>query len=165
MKVASVAFNTPVFSTVSGKEVCLREELRVFIVASGAHYLEEAEAEYFWKMPKGFMSDLRSGPAIAGLALPKWGDDPQQTALIFLHDYCYSRGCSYEISSKHGRIHSSNITKKHADDFFVEGLRWTKWPGYKCWAIALALKAAGGSRFGKDPVRIWNAQKQEEETC
>jgi len=143
MKIDYIATNFVAFKNLNGKEVFLVEEQRTSISCSDSTL-------HTWRIPKGFISDLRSGPAAINWLLPKMGDDEVVTALIFLHDYMYCKG-SWGCYSKEA-----------ADEFLVEGLRNKGYPGWKCKLIAAGLKLFGGSHFGKEPVRIWDASKQRE---
>ena len=141
MRIESIAFSpNPKMSTLNGKELYLADQLSIYIVADGKHHK--------WVVPKGFITDLRSGPDIARLVLPKWGNNSCHCALILLHDYLY---CAKPDLPR----------KSDADDFLVEGLRWAGHPGWKCSIVRAALKLAGGSRFGKDKIRVWDETKQE----
>ena len=167
MIVSSITFGTPKWANVNdskGKEVYLLETIEVSI--------ENEYGSYSWTIPKGFVSDLRSGPSLANLFLPKMGACTQHSALIFLHDYMYSKYSICTFKTKGGSVVSSNrLTKADADEFFIEGLQWhgdnpePLWPSYKCWAIAKGLAMFGKSHFQKDPIRIYNTCKQEIETC
>lgn len=141
MKIESVAFSpNPKLSPLNSGEMYLAAPLNVYIQADGLRYR--------WAIPKGFITDLRSGFDFVKFVLPKWGEDNCQCALILLHDYLY---CDLPDSTG----------KSEADDFLVDGLRWTGHPGWKCALVRAGLKLAGGSRFGKDKVRVWDEIKQE----
>jgi len=163
MKVEYVAYSTPIYMPLNKKEVYLEKLVTLGICTEAGLYS--------WTVPKGFVSDLRSGPAIANAVLGKWGDTPRQCALVFGHDFMYCKDSLYTLTTKDGTvIEGTYITKEQADAFFIEGLRWDAendkglHPG-KCWAIKKALKWFGGSHFQNDPIRIYNTCKQEIETC
>ena len=146
MKVTSVTYSPhPVLSPLNKREWFLAEELKIWIVADGT--------ECQWIIPKGFITDLRSGPDMVRVVLPKWGEDSAQAALIILHDYCYCEGARTSSGLP--------IERKEADDILAEGLRFTGHPSWKCAMARAGLAIAGGGHYCKDLVRVFDTQKME----
>jgi hypothetical protein len=114
------------------------------------------KGHFEFTIPKGFVTDFRSGPDIARIALPKWGNDMQQTVLILLHDYNYSKGAKYVLKSEQ----KANMSKSMADDLLVDGLLYTEWSWLKCKAVSLALSIAGKSHYQTEPIKIFDERTQ-----
>jgi hypothetical protein len=166
MKIESIAFSpNPKLSPLNSKEQYLCEELKAWI--------QYGQAELWqWTLPKGFITDLRSGPSIVNPVLPKWGADSCQCVLILLHDYNYCAGAKRIFARSIGDPVAGlkpdekySVCKKDADYLLVEGLRWAGHPSWKCAAVRMGLSIAGASRFGKDKIRIWDERKQEVRIC
>jgi hypothetical protein len=163
MNIESITFApNPKLSPLNSKEQYLSEELKVWIQCNQTEL-------WHWVLPKGLITDLRSGPSIVNPVFPKWGADPCQCVLILLHDGNYCAGIKRIFERYIGKTVGSlipgkeyPIDKKEADDLLVEGLRWAGHSAWKCAAVRLGLRIAGGGYFGKDKIRIWDEHKQEE---
>ncbi len=78
----------------------------------------EEEFDAFWNragnitkivIPRGFTTDLASVPRVFQSIIPKLGHHIRPA---IVHDYCYEGG--------------SNLTRKEADEMFLEGMKKTK---------------------------------------
>lgn len=111
--------------------------------------------EYYmaYRIPKGFITDLASTPSMFGFVYDKVEDEAKTNAAI-LHDFLYSRGNNY----------ADITTRSFADNLLVaileSELQENPLPTWKGNLVKTALKVAGGFRWRKEPVKIWNTQKQ-----
>ena len=113
-------------------ELKLRKgEGNLWIVLSPLYYFQEEEARLFI-VPTGFYTDLASIPAPARMVLPV--NDIHARSSV-LHDYLYAF---------HRRL---RLTRKQADDIFLQAMKSDKVPYWKRYTMYLGVRLGGGFRF------------------
>ncbi len=82
-------------------------------------------------IPRGFTTDLASVPRIFQSIIPKLGHHIRPA---IVHDYCYEG--------------FTNLTKKEADQMFLEGMKATKVSWLRRNAMWLAVRVGGKGHWG-----------------
>lgn len=82
-------------------------------------------------VPAGFTTDLASVPRVFQSIIPKLGHHIRPA---IVHDYCYEGG--------------TNLTRKEADEMFLEGMQQTKVGWLRRNAMWLAVRVGGRGLWG-----------------
>ena len=82
-------------------------------------------------IPRGFTTDLASVPRIFQSIIPKLGHHIRPA---IVHDFCYEGG--------------SNLTRKEADEMFLEGMKQTKVSWLRRRVMWLAVRVGGRGLWG-----------------
>ena len=103
-------------------------------------FVVEEAFEVYWKrdgkismfvIPAGFTTDLASVPRIFQSIIPKIGHHIRPA---IVHDYCYEG--------------FTNLTRKEADEMFLEGMKTTKVSWLRRKAMWLAVRVGGRGLWG-----------------
>ena len=103
-------------------------------------FVVEEAFEAYWKrdgkismfvIPAGFTTDLASVPRIFQSIIPKIGHHIRPA---IVHDYCYEG--------------FTNLTRKEADEMFLEGMKTTKVSWLRRKAMWLAVRVGGRGLWG-----------------
>ena len=103
-------------------------------------FVVEEAFEAYWKrdgkismfvIPAGFTTDLASVPRIFQSIIPKIGHHIRPA---IVHDYCYEG--------------FTNLTRKEADEMFLEGMKTTKVSWLRRKAMWLAVRVGGKGLWG-----------------
>lgn len=86
---------------------------------------------YVVEVPKGFTTDLASVPRIFQSIIPKLGHHIRPA---IVHDYCYEG--------------NTDLTRKEADEMFLEGMQKTKVGWLRRNVMWLAVRAGGRGLWG-----------------
>lgn len=97
----------------------------------------EEEFTVFWgnyivRVNKGFKTDLASIPRLFQSIIPKLGHHIRPA---IVHDYCY--------------VYDTGLTKKEADDLFLDGMQTLKVNFARRWVMWAAVRVGGKGYWDK----------------
>jgi hypothetical protein len=89
-------------------------------------------------VPVGFMTDFASVPRLLWAVIPKWG---MYGNAAVIHDFCYWQ--QHILIKKTKNITTEFITRRRADQIFLEGMKVLHVPWYYAYPMFWAVRAFG----------------------